>query len=253
MRSSAVSRIQRRLGFRKDLAAAILDELISAQEVFERGVPVPIVASAYMGRFLAGGGSFLPWFLRSEVTSAVTCAGEERVSVPADFIREWDDDALYYFNPNPNPVPPYLPGNWWPLEKNELSYNRMRWGPHWPSMTPPFPQPPPQPDFPGPRAYSLDGFYFRIFPLPDQVYQLKLIYYAHDAPLDPVNDTENKWLKHAPYVLIGEAGYQMAATARDNDRMQYFEKMRDEALARAFVDTIAQDAEGRRYIMGRDD
>ena len=229
---------------------------MNAQEIFERGVPVPIVASAYMGRFLAGGGSFLPWFLRSEVTTSFTTPGEERVPVPTDFIREWDDDALYFFTPNPNPStsPPYPPNNWWPLEKGELSYNRMRWGPHWPSTSPPYPQPPPQPDFPGPRAYSLDGQYFRIFPLPNAVYQLKMIYYAHDTLLDPTNaSSTNKWLTNAPNILIGEAGYNVAITARDNDRIQYFEKLRDESLARAYVDSVAQDSEGNRYIMGRDD
>lgn len=253
----AVSRIQRRLGFRQDLQSAIQDEFLDAQEKFETGVPVPIVASAYMGRFLAGGGSFLPWFLRSENTTSFTVPGEERVPVPTDFIREWDDDALWFFNPNPNPPaipPPYNPGSWFPLDKDELSYNRMRWGPHWPNMAPPYPQPPPMPNWPGPRAYSLDGKYFRIFPLPQQAWQLKMIYYQHDTPLDPTNSAStNRWLTNAPNVLIGEAGYNVAATARDNDRMQYFEKIRDEALARCYVDTIAQDAEGQRMIMGRED
>lgn len=249
--TQAVSRIQRRLGFRQDLASTILDELMDAQEKFERGVPVPIVASAYMGRFLAGGGSFLPWFLRSEVTTAVTTIGEERVPVPTDFIREWDDDALWWFNPAANPN--IGQNMWYPLRKDDLHYNRMRFGSLWPSMAPPYPQPPPQPSIPGPRAYSLDGKYFRIFPLPNQIWQLKIIYYANDAVLTSDPASTNKWLTYAPNTLIGEAGYNVAATARDNDRMQYFEKIRDEALARAYVDTIGQDAEGQRYIMGRED
>lgn len=248
LRSQAVSRVQRRLGFRQDLASAILDELMNAQEVFERGVPVPIVASAYMGRFLAGGGSFLPWFLRTEVENAYTIANEERVPVPLDFIREWDDDALYYYNPAADPT---LGQNQWvPLVKDALNYNRVKYGALYPVTTqinrdaisaPPI------------RAYSLDGKYFRIFPTPTDVYQLKMIYYGNDTPLDPANDGTNKWLTYAPNVLIGEAGYNVAATARDNDRMTYFEKLRDESLARAYVDTIGQDAEGSRYIMGRED
>jgi hypothetical protein len=248
LRSTAVARVQRRLGFRKDIAVAICDEMISAQDNFERGVPVPIVASAYMGRFLAGGGSFLPWFLLTEVNTIQTAIGEERVSLPDDFIREYEEDALYYFNPAADPT--IGQNQWIPLWKNDLQYNREKYGAMWPSPTG---NPPTVNQSCGPRGYSLDASYFRIFPLPDQIYTLKMIYYGHDDVLDPTVDSENKWLKNAPAVLMGEAGYNIAAAARDADRMTYFEKLRDESLARLFVDTEARQHENRRYQMGRED
>ena len=253
MRSLAVSRIQRRLGFRKDLGSAILDELMTAQEKYERGVPVPIVASAYMGRFLVGGGSFLPWFLRTEITTITTTIGEERIDLPSDFLREYEEDALYWFNPAADPS--VMQNRWIPLFKNDIQYNRERWGNMWalPPASPSDSQAANEWFEWGPKAYSLDGNYFRIFPIPQQVYTLKMIYYARDTPLDPNTDTENKWLKNASGVLMGEAGWQMAATARDDNRMQYFQMIRDEEVARLFVFTEGQQHENRTYQMGRED
>ena len=253
LESLAISRIQRRLGFRKDLQTAIADELSAAQEKYERGVPVPIVASAYMGRFLVGGGSFLPWFLRTEVTTIQTQINEERVPLPPDFLREYEEDALYWFNPTADPT--IFQNQWIPLFKDDIQYNRKKYGaiqglpPASPSDTTAASE-----WFEwGPKAYSLDGNYFRIFPLPQQVYTLKMIYYARDEALTWPIDSENKWLAHAPEVMIGEAGWQIAATARDDNRMQYFQMIRDEGVARLFVYTEGQQHENRTYQMGRED
>jgi len=255
MRSVAVSRIQRRLGFRQDLSSAIIDELIAAQEKYERGVPVPIVASAYMGRFLVGGGSFLPWFLRTEVTTITTSIGEERVPLPPDFLREYEEDALYYFNPAADPT--IGQNQWRPLWKDDIQANRIKYGALWPQFTgsaSPSDSSNAAEWFEwGPKAYSLDGNYFRIFPLPQQVYTLKMIYYARDAALSPTVDSENKWLHNASEVLMGEAGYQMAHTARDDNRIQYFQTIRDEGVARLFVYTEGMQHENRTYAMGRED
>jgi hypothetical protein len=250
--SLATSRIQRRLGFRRDLASAIQDEIIAAQEKYERGVPVPIAASAYMGRFLVGGGSFMPWFLRTEVSTVQTTIGEERVAPPPDFIREYEEDALYWFNPAADPT--IYQNQWVPLWKDDIQYNRVKYGNMWNGEASPSDSAPASAWFQcGPRAYAFDGNYFRIFPLPQQVYTLKMIYYARDAVLNPAIDSENKWLKNAADILIGEAGYQMANTARDDNRIQYFQTMRDEGVARLFVYTEAQQHENRTYKMGRED
>jgi hypothetical protein len=254
MFSIATQRIQRRLGFRKDLNAAIQDEIMAAQEKYERGVPVPIAASAYMGRFLVGGGSFMPWFLRTEVSTITTTIGEERVPLPTDFIREYEEDALYWFNPNADPT--IYQNYWLPLWKDDIQFNRQKYGALWYNIPPASPSDTQTSNSwfeCGPRAYSLDGNYFRIFPTPQQVYTLKMIYYAQDAVLNPAIDSENKWLEHASDILIGEAGYQVAATARDDNRIQYFQTIRDEGVARLFVYTEAQQHENRTYKMGRED
>jgi hypothetical protein len=229
-RSEAVSRIQRRLGFRKDLGAPILDELMIAQEKFERGVPLPVGA----------GGTFLPWFLRTEVTSITTLVNEERVPLPPDFLREYEEDALWWFNPAADPT--INQNAWQPLLKDDIQYNRRQYGGDDPTVLQP-----------GPIAYAFDGNYFRIFPTPQDTWQLKMIYYARDAILDAGLDTENKWLKNASEVLIGEAGFQIAATARDADRMAYFKAIRDEGTASLYVYTEAQQHENRTYRMGRED
>ena len=85
-KSDAIKLIQRRLGFRKDLATVIQEELIAAQTRLEAGITLPT------------GGIFLPWFLQTEINSIYTVIGEERILLPEDFIQEIDGDSLYVYD-----------------------------------------------------------------------------------------------------------------------------------------------------------
>lgn len=80
-RDTAVSRLQRRLGFRTDLEAAIIDELQQAQIEHEE-------------EFLASP----PWFLLEEISSASTVAGEERLPVPENFLQECEQGTLWVYD-----------------------------------------------------------------------------------------------------------------------------------------------------------
>ena len=220
--SAAVNRIQQRLGRRSDLSTEIVNELNDAQDRLEGGVQL-------LPPFT---GVFLPWFLRSEVGSFSTVAGEERVALPCDFIREVEEDALWYFNPDAEEVE----DEWVELVKDSTDFLRG--------------------DKPGsgpPEKYSIDGAYFRIFPTPDDVYELKFVCFkrAADATISP--DVETVWLKHAPYLVIGEAGYEMAMILRDQNAVQYFDKMKKEEAQRLFVTHEAREHDNRRYAMGDQD
>lgn len=223
--SRAVSLIQRKLGWRSDKAAEILDELQDAQQRLEQGVQLPAVPGQPSSL-----GTFLPSFLLSEISSKATQIGEERVPIPTDFLDEAEPDALWYFNPSADD-----PASVWTvLHKDDIDFLRGA--------------------FPGsgpPQAYAFDGTYFRIFPTPDAVYTLKILYYKSDVLLDLT--TENKWLKNIPYLLIGEAGRELAFALRDTVAVQYFDKMSQSETVGLFATEQAQINTNRTYTMGGED
>ncbi len=220
LKSAAISRIQRRLGFRTDLASAILEELQDAQNRLEQGVTLPT------------GGVFLPWFLQTEIGMAVTDIGEERIPLPTDpkFLREAEGDALWYYNAEPDDESE----RWTVLEKNDLDYLRGALS-----------------GSGAPKGYALDGTYLRILPTPDQIYTLKMLYYGADEVLGG-SDTENKWLKYAPYLLIADAGREIAVASRDNTATQYFEQLFQREVQRLWAVGEAREHENRSYSMQGD-
>lgn len=125
----------------------------------------------------------LPWFLLTESSYAATVVDEERVEVPADFLREAEEDALWLEATD---------GTWVQLKKDDYASIRNRWT-----------------ESDQPRRYALVGEYFRLRPVPDAVYNLHMIYYGKDAVLS--TNIENKWLLHTPELLIADAGAIIAA------------------------------------------
>lgn len=217
--SDIISLVQRRLGFRKDLANVILSELQAAQIRLEAGVTVPT------------GGIFFPWFLQTEINSIYTVVGEERILLPEDFICEIEGDALYVYDGNADPG-----CQWIPLRKDDLAFNRKA--------------------APGtgdkPSVYTIDGTYFRILPVPSAVSRLKLLFMGRDAVLTDA-DSENKWLKWAPFLLMGEAGRETGYSSRDKDAMLYFENMAQKEVGRLWAMTEAREHANRSYVMGGED
>lgn len=223
--SQAVSQIQRVLGFRSDRAAEILEELQLAQVRLEEGVGAPEGAQ---GQSLMG--DFLPWFLETEISSIFTVAGEERVPIPTDFLDEVEQDALWYFTPATGSDPE----KWTALKKDDIDFLRGR--------------------FPGsgpPQAYAFQAQYFRIFPLPDAAYKLKMIYFKKDAVI--TLGTENKWLANQPFIVIAEAGYHMAMSLRDAGAMKFFKDLGESEAACLYSSELALEHTNRSYVMGGED
>lgn len=77
LRSVAVSRIQQGLGFRSDLADAIVDALQEAQREFEIGAT-------------------LPWFLVEEDATVATTASSHSIAYPSGFLRLVEEEGPYY-------------------------------------------------------------------------------------------------------------------------------------------------------------
>lgn len=211
-RSAAVSRIEQTLAFRgTDKSSEIVTALQDAQVLLEKR-PV------------------LPWFLQTEVATEETTDGEERVVIPSDFIREWEEDPLWYFVAGTG-------GDddaWVELAKEDLGFLRK--------------------NYPGegaPVAYALDVKYFRIFPTPDATYTLKMIYFGTDALL--TTDIENDWLKHFPYLMIGEAGKLIATALRDAAAVEVFNGFIAQNQAMLLVENEARMNSSRRFVMGGND
>ena len=211
LRSEAVTRIQRWIGFRTDLETEIITALQDAQDELE-------------------GGQELPWFLRSEVSSITTVADEERVPLPSNFLREWEDDHMWVYDAAATEAADV----WKPLLK--LSLDQMRL------------------DYPGtgePKAYATSGLYWRIGPVPDDVYALKTIYYKADTVL--TSDVENMWLKYASDLMIGLAGQKISVPSRDAEAFAAFQQMEIKATNRLLIENIQHEQQNRSNQMGGTD
>ena len=207
-RDAARARIQQTLAFRSDKETEILAALQDAQVMLERGAE-------------------LPWFLLSEVASITTTDGEERMALPTDFLREWEDDPLWYFVAGSGGDA----DTWTELAKDDLALLRSKY-----------------PGEGAPVAYALDVKYFRIFPTPDDTYTLKMMYFKADAVL--TTNIENQWLTYFPHLVIGEAGLLLATGLRDKDAIAIFQKWIDEGRDRMIVENEARMHASHGYVMG---
>lgn len=212
-RDEAITRMRRYLGFNTRLDSAVIVDALKDAQVELESRPE------------------LPWFLITEVASISTTAGEQRVAVPSDFIREYEREALYLYNKDDDK-------EYAILEKRDADDLRKEYSEE-------------EDDRDEPKFYALDGKYFRLFPIPDDIYTLKLIYYAEDTKLD--NNVENEWLKHAPYLMIGLAGMFIARMTRDQNARETFQEMAQLSSGQLDREMEAREAANRRYIMGGKD
>lgn len=206
-RDEAVAEIKVKLGFKTTLDTSIVTALQSVQRELEQE-------------------AYLPTFLISDETSMVTVAAQRYIAFPTSFLREYEEDGLFY-------IPDDTDEAEVELLKDETSFLRGRY-----------------PDTGAPQAYSIDTRY-NIFPLADDVYTLRTRYYKRAALL--TTNVENDWLLYAQKVMIGLAGKKIAEGLRDKDAIALFDQMAKEGRANMVVSSEAKVHENRRYAMGGDD
>ena len=210
-RDDAVSRIQNLLGYTTARTAEIQNALQDAQLELEQD-------------------AYLPWFLLTDAsvpTQLVTVASSRAVALPTGFLREYEDDALYYLNADDEFIP---------LEKDELEYLNTTF-----LATSGVPQ-----------AYAITLSSFIIFPLPDAVYNLRINqYYKADAILS--SNITNQWLTYTHELIIGEAGMKIAPGLRDSAGISIFKSMAIRGKKRLISGSEAREHANRRYIMGGPD
>lgn len=177
-------------------------------------------------------GPTLPWFILSETASSNTTAGERRLALPDDFLREDDESRVYLIT---------AAGKKIELEKGEYA-----------ELTAMEDSSENEAESEGqPTHYALKGNYFHLFPTPDQVYTVQFRYYAkQDDPTDTTS-SENAWFEHAPDLIIAEVGVVVAGQhIQDIEKVALFQTQANEARARMFVEATAREEAGRSRRMG---
>lgn len=189
-----------KLGRRTDLQAEIISEIDAQQRELETEAN-------------------LPWFLVSDIVIPHTDVNGlvNPVPLPAAFIREYEDAEWYASMDS---------GELVPLEKIS-DRHAARGGSGFP------------------QAYFLFGDTVEYFPSPDKNYLLSVRAYVKEPLLSEQfiidgNLTTNKWLAHAPQVLIEAVVVSLCSTLRDVDgarlaaeRLQVAkQKMREQTVYR---------------------
>lgn len=214
-RDEAVVEMQNILGFTSILQEPCQRELRAAQQRLEQG-PVR------------------PWFLKEDRAFTFTIPLESRVQLPSDFLEEDEDSALWYA-----PADGSLDQE---IVKDDLDFLVKNQGNIAADPTTLVP-------IPGvPQFYAISGNYFRLFPTPDAVYKIRMIYYKQDALL--TSNIENGWLKYAPWLVIGEAGIVLAVSARDKVAQAEFARLRSSGGLTLNTQTEARLHANRNYVMG---
>ena len=187
LRDQAVSRIQRRLGFRTASFKVqdIFDELQNAQDELEE-------------EFLKSP----PWFLLTEMAEATTTASEERLPLPSNFAAEYEEGFVYVYDSTK--TDPWAELTKWFYGQLKAEYITEA----------------------QPVRYAIVGKDITLHPTPDAVYTIKMRYYKTDTDisLDETDTTfTNDWLTYAGRVIMNRAGMNMAESMKDRASSKFFE------------------------------
>ena len=178
---------------------------------------------------LEGTGAFLPWFLESEMAATTLEIGEERIELPSDFLGEIEGQHLWLYNPD-NADFPYK-------ELHKSDYDKLMQ--KYPAVG-------------TPTEYTISGNYILVKPTPDNMYAIKMRYYAKDI-LPSLNNVENKWMKYAADLFIAELGVLMAGVhMRNMDLAVSFANDATIARDRLWKKNEARQHVNRIYGMGED-
>ncbi len=214
-RDEAVAEIQLQLAFRTTLSTEIISHLQQAQRELELAPT-------------------LPWFLISEDSYQDTVSGEQRVTLPSDFLDETDQAVLRYVPSTPSADDPEVD-----LFKDDYDALRKTYMDTTTGIIQTGP----------PESYALVGNYFRIFPTPDDEYRLRMIYYAEDDVLD--TDIENNWLKYCPLLLMGKAGKKIAlGPLRDQLAYGIFDSWEKEGRSLLLTREVTRDLSNKNLQVG---
>lgn len=240
----AITEVQQICGWRSDKATQIQNALQFAQT--EREKP----------------DRTYPWFLRKTNDQAITTVYKQiTYNIPADYIQDTEEleGNLYIYtmsSPGPGGTPPNLPGN--PgsrtifLKKQNFRFAQERYYGEWPyvyynpagvlydtgSQVGPG----------APRDYYLGDTFVDLYPAPDGVYYISWRYWANDV--QQAIGQENKWLKNAPWVLIGDAAAKICADLGYAEGKTTALQISASAADNLFRATINRNEAGKRRNMG---
>lgn len=202
-RDEGVALIKQQLAFKQTLDSVIVQNMKFAQTTLETSPEKP-------------------WWLISEEATVNTTSSEERVLVPVTFLHEVNEARLVY---RPATFP----------DSKEVSLQKEDYD----QLKIDFEDVPSGP----PQAYALLGGYFRMFPLPDAIYQLRMIFYEQDTVLTA--NVENGWLKNNPMLLLGSTLKLVAGPIRDQVAMKTADDWIKVGLTTLTAQTVAREMGNR--------
>jgi hypothetical protein len=206
-----------------------------------------------------------PWFLRKQNDSAiVTSYMVPKYPIPTDYLEDTEEVEGNLFillmsspgsgispGPAPQPLGTYTSRTVF-LKKQGFQHVQVRYYGEWPYV---YNNPPGAITDTGssvgpgvPIDYYLGDTFVILYPPPDGVYNISWRYWATDAP--PTLGQENKWLKNAPWLLIGDAAAKIAADLGNQQGMQTAVALSQSAAQNLFSATINRNEAGRRRSMG---
>jgi len=202
----------------RDAAVALIQEQLG----FRSDLELNIITHLQLAQLQLEKAPTKPWFLFSADVTLTTVADTESVAIPTDFISESDMCVLRYVPADSDGIEDEVD-----LRKDiyavlRKTFREVESGP--------------------PQAYAVVGEFFRFFPLPDDAYSVHLIHYKKDALL--TTNIENQWLEHAPKLLMGVAGKELAAALRDSAAMATFQRWENEDRLLTFSETISKEMAG---------
>lgn len=242
----AIAEVQQICGWRSDKVAQITNALQYAQT--EREKP----------------NRTYPWFLRKTNDQAIiTVQGQVTYPLPTDYIEDTEEiegNLYIYLLSSPGPgtggTPPNPPGT--PssrtvfLKKQSFRHAQERYYGEWPYV---YYNPAGilydtgSEIGPGvPRDYYLGDTFVDLYPAPDGVYYISWRYWAQDA-VQAIGQ-ENKWLKNAPWVLIGDAAAKICADLGYQEGKATALQISGSAADNLFRATINRGEAGKRRSMG---
>lgn len=230
--AEAVAQVQQGLGWRTDRATEILAALNFAQDEREQA------------------GKTLPWFLL-QFDQVTTTTGVAVIFVSTNVIKlnEFMDQAVQIATSTSYPAVPLFP-NRTKWARGELDF----YGPQ-PSRdselvsTTSFPTG-------APRAYEFfhaagqsasPSIWF--WPIPDRDYVVTVGYYSKQADI-VADSTTNLWLTYNPWVIVGAAGWKLAADIQNQAAMMTFGTILQRAEQTLMSGIVEQELAGRRLSMG---
>lgn len=177
---------------------------------------------------------FLPWFLLSTEQTMSIAAGDPNVTLPADFIREYEDEDVWYYNSSNYPTKKKL-------EKVDIDDLTERYR---------------TTDADEPVVYALVGSQFILGPMPNTAAaagSLKTRYYQRAAALSDVVLT-NAWTLNADWVLINRLGGVIARQyIRDAALADGFDVAAKNSFLKLQAAHVAREQANRRGQMGGSD
>jgi hypothetical protein len=177
--------------------------------------------------------AFLPWFLFvDDTTSLLTSTGIETVALPDDFLRlpsDAENESLFYYSTVSTQT-----DAWVPIVRS--TYKLMRERRNGSGV---------------PTFFDMFGDKIYLRYIPDDIYQLRLMYYAKGVLLD--SDIENVWLKYADDLILAETGFVVTSEhLKIPELAATFAQQIQTATRRLQTETVAREEASRRRDMGDD-